>query len=142
MRQGLKSFARKGAGAWPAWRGGDFRSHRKPAGPAFRPPRTKPESPAAAQTPNTLNSLCPLVLNLPAIQFPSKCGCIPLVLLEGGTERVPQGKIGLGTHNIYRSGFLPQRALCRRKGHRGHVVQQSCSSLLCEPLRRPLRPLR
>jgi hypothetical protein len=38
-------------------------------------------------------------------------------------------------------GFLPQRALCRRKGHRGHVVQQSCSSLLCEPLRRPWRPL-
>ncbi len=48
LRAGLKKLARKGAGAWPAWRGGDFRSHRKPAGPAFRPPRTSSESPKPA----------------------------------------------------------------------------------------------
>gem|GEM_PF-1147513 len=33
-RAGLNRVARKAVGAWPAWRGGDFRSHRKPAGPA------------------------------------------------------------------------------------------------------------
>ena len=41
-------LARKGAEAWPARCGGDFRSPRKPAGPAFRQPRSSPESPAAA----------------------------------------------------------------------------------------------
>ena len=48
LRQGLNKVARQASGAWPAWRGGDFRSHRKPAGPAFRQPRTSAESPAAA----------------------------------------------------------------------------------------------
>ena len=33
-RQGLKQVARKGGGAWPAWRGGDLGSPRKPAGAA------------------------------------------------------------------------------------------------------------
>ncbi len=33
-RQGLNMVARHASGAWPAWRGGDFWSHRKPAGPA------------------------------------------------------------------------------------------------------------
>ncbi len=47
-RQGLNRVARMPAGAWPAWRGGDFRSHRKPAGPAFRRARTTGESPSAA----------------------------------------------------------------------------------------------
>jgi hypothetical protein len=49
LRQGLNQLDRKEAGAWPAWRGGDFRSHRKPAGPAFRPPRTNGESPQPPQ---------------------------------------------------------------------------------------------
>ena len=31
-RQGLNQVARKGGLELPAWRGGDFRSHRKPAG--------------------------------------------------------------------------------------------------------------
>jgi hypothetical protein len=48
LRQGLNKGARKVAEAWPARRGGDFRSHRKPAGPAFRQPRTPCESPHAA----------------------------------------------------------------------------------------------
>ena len=47
-RQGLTRLPRKGAEAWPARCGGDFRSPRKPAGPAFRQPRSSPESPAAA----------------------------------------------------------------------------------------------
>ena len=34
LRQGLNRVARQGGRAWPARRGGDFRSHRKPAGPA------------------------------------------------------------------------------------------------------------
>jgi|GEM_PF-997231 len=34
LRQGLNRGARKGGGAWPARRGGDFRSPRKPAGTA------------------------------------------------------------------------------------------------------------
>jgi len=33
LRQGLSQKARKGGGEWPARRGGDFRSPRKPAGP-------------------------------------------------------------------------------------------------------------
>jgi|GEM_PF-1022352 len=33
-RQGLNQVARQGGGHWPARRGGDFRSHRKPAGAA------------------------------------------------------------------------------------------------------------
>jgi hypothetical protein len=32
LRQGLNRIARQVAGLLPAWRGGDFRSHRKPAG--------------------------------------------------------------------------------------------------------------
>jgi len=32
-RQGLNRVARKGGGEWPARRGGDLGSHRKPAGP-------------------------------------------------------------------------------------------------------------
>ncbi len=47
-RQGLTRLPRKGAEAWPARCGGDVRSPRKPAGPAFRQPRSSPESPAAA----------------------------------------------------------------------------------------------
>ena len=47
-RQGLNRVARKAAEAWPARCGGDLGSHRKPAGPAFRQPRTTGESPAAA----------------------------------------------------------------------------------------------
>ena len=47
-RQGLTRLPRKGAEAWPARCGGDLRSPRKPAGPAFRQPRSSPESPAAA----------------------------------------------------------------------------------------------
>ena len=39
------------AEAGPARRGGDFRSPRKPAGPAFRQGQTTPESPAAARIP-------------------------------------------------------------------------------------------
>ena len=34
LRQGLNRVARKVGGAWPARCGGDFRSPRKPAGPA------------------------------------------------------------------------------------------------------------
>jgi hypothetical protein len=37
----------KGGGAWPARRGGDFRSHRKPAGAAL-PPAYYLRKPAAA----------------------------------------------------------------------------------------------
>ena len=44
LRAGLSKIARKGAEAWPARCGGDFRSPRKPAGPAFRQPRTICES--------------------------------------------------------------------------------------------------
>ena len=47
-RQGLTRLPRKGAEAWPARCGGDFRSPRKPAGPDFRQPRSSKESPAAA----------------------------------------------------------------------------------------------
>ena len=31
---GIEPGSPQAAGAWPAWCGGDFRSHRKPAGPA------------------------------------------------------------------------------------------------------------
>jgi hypothetical protein len=48
LRQGLTKLPRKGAEAWPARCGGDFRSPRKPAGPAFRQPRSSQESPAAS----------------------------------------------------------------------------------------------
>jgi|GEM_PF-1272445 len=48
QRQGLTRLPRKDAEAWPARCGGDLRSPRKPAGPAFRQPRSSPESPAAA----------------------------------------------------------------------------------------------
>ena len=47
-RQGLTRLPRKGAEAWPARCGGDFRSPRKPAGPAFRQLRSSKESPFAA----------------------------------------------------------------------------------------------
>ena len=47
-RQGLTRLPRKVSEAWPARCGGDVRSPRKPAGPAFRQPRSSPESPAAA----------------------------------------------------------------------------------------------
>jgi hypothetical protein len=57
MRQGLNRVARKWAGAWPAWCGGDFRSHRKPAGPAFRPTRTTGESPSAAPKINRFRTI-------------------------------------------------------------------------------------
>ena len=52
-RQGLTRLPRKGAEAWPARCGGDFRSPRKPAGPDFRQPRSSAESPAAAPSPKT-----------------------------------------------------------------------------------------
>ena len=53
-RQGLTQLPRKGAEAWPARCGGDLRSHRKPAGPAFRYLRSSAESPAAAQNQSPL----------------------------------------------------------------------------------------
>jgi len=53
-RQGLTQLPRKGAEAWPARCGGDFRSPRKPAGPAFRHLRSSAESPAAAQNQSAL----------------------------------------------------------------------------------------
>jgi len=59
MRQGLSNGSSKGAEAWPAWRGGDFRSPRKPAGPAFRQPWTTCESPAAATPKNRRKPLKP-----------------------------------------------------------------------------------
>ena|GEM_PF-5122594 len=55
LRQGLNKVARKAAGIWPARCGGDFRSHRKPAGPVFRQTRTTCESPAAAPPKNNPN---------------------------------------------------------------------------------------
>jgi len=58
-RQGLNRGARKGGGGGPAWRGGDFRSPRKPAGPDNRQPRTPGESPAAA--PKTKGQVKPCV---------------------------------------------------------------------------------
>jgi hypothetical protein len=57
-RQGLTRLPRKGAEGWPARCGGDFRSPRKPAGPAFRHPRSSPESPAAAHARANLR-VCP-----------------------------------------------------------------------------------
>jgi len=57
-RQGLNRVARKGAEAWPARCGGDFRSPRKPAGPAFRQPRTTGESPQPPKTLQPLFNLC------------------------------------------------------------------------------------
>ena len=52
-RQGLTQLPRKGAEAWPARCGGDVRSPRKPAGPAFRHLRSSAESPAAAPNQKT-----------------------------------------------------------------------------------------
>jgi|GEM_PF-3599814 len=46
--------ARKGAEDWPARRGGDLGSPRKPAGPAFRQPRTTRDSRIPRPNPKTL----------------------------------------------------------------------------------------
>jgi len=46
----LNKVARKGGGDWPARRGGDLGSHRKPAGQAGSDRGQPSESPPAAQT--------------------------------------------------------------------------------------------